>query len=176
MSAWVPADLLRDEVARLAGDPGWIRDVSATIADAIHAELGVDADIRVETQAAAEGVIGLFTEMVARGQSPGQAESPRAAIDYMREFVVRGVPIESMVRAYQIGHAAFFESWVAALRAHYDDPVVLANIIEAVAIWTFHYLQTLMRDLIERYAAERERFVRSAASLRTDTVRALLAA
>jgi hypothetical protein len=170
----VPSELLRDEIARLAADPAWIHEVAGDIADAIHAELIVGVDIRNETQAAAEGVIRLLIEMIGRGQPPAEAEPPAAAIAYMREFIVRRVPIESMVRAYQVGHARFFESCVASLRAHYEDPAVLADVLEAVAVWTFHYLQALLRDLIRRYADESERFVRSAASIRAETVRTLL--
>jgi DNA-binding PucR family transcriptional regulator len=64
---------------------------------------------------------------------------------------------------------------VAVLRDHVDDPVVLAQAIEEGATWTFEYLRTLTPDLIQWYAAERERWVRSAAALRNETVRALVA-
>jgi hypothetical protein len=168
------ADPLRAEIAQFAKDPDWVRDVSASIADAIHAELGVDADIRPRTQATAESVLRLFAEMVERDQSPDQVQPPYATVNYAREFVMRGVPLESMVRAYHIGHAVFFERWVGWLRPRIEDPEVLANVIEAGALWTFRYLQALTRDLIGHYAVERERWVRNAASLRADTVRALL--
>jgi hypothetical protein len=175
MTAQQPADLLRAEIAHFATDPDWVRDVSASIADVIHAELGVDPDIRAGTQATAESVLWLFAEMVERDQPPENAKPPRATVDYAREFVIRGVPLESMVRAYHIGHATFFERWVSSLRARIEDAEVLANVIEEGAIWTFRYLQALTRDVIGHYATERERWVRNAASVRADTVRSLLA-
>jgi hypothetical protein len=175
MSARQPAHLLRAEIAGFATDSEWVRDVSATIADAIHAELGVDPDLRPRTQSTAESVITQFAEMVARGQPPDQANPTLQTVDYAREFVMRGVPLERMVRAYHVGHAAFFERWAGSLRERINDPDLLANAIEQGAIWTFQYLQALTRDLIGRYAEERERWVRNAASLRADTIRALLA-
>lgn len=175
MNAREPGDLLQAEIVFFADDPDWVRDVSTSIADAIHAELGVDPDIRPRTQATAESVVRLFAEMVEHDQPPDHVQPPYETVDYAREFVMRGVPLESMVRAYQIGHAAFFERWVGALRARIDDPELIANVIEEGAIWTFRYLQALTRDLIGHYADERERWVRNAVSLRTDTVRALLA-
>src|SRR5213593_3338435 len=159
MTTRVPSDLLRDEIARLAAEPAWIDEVTEDIADAIHAELIGGVDIRSETRAAAEGVIRLLIEMIGRGEPPADAEPPAAAIAYMREFIVRRMPIESMVRSYQVGHARFFESCIAEVRAHYEDPAVLAEVLEEVAVWTFHYLQALLRDLIRRYAHESERFV-----------------
>jgi hypothetical protein len=170
-----PADSVRTEFARLAGDAGWLRETAEAIADAIHAELGVDEDIRPRTQATAESVVQLFATTVARGRAPDEVQPPAEALDYVREFVMRGVPLEGMVRAYHIGHAVFFERWAAALRARTADPAELAGVIENGAIWTFRYLQVLTRDLIDRYAEERERWVRDAASMRAETVRALLA-
>ena len=169
------ADSLRAEIAELGRDRDWLSDTSVTIADAIHDELGVDPDLRPQTQATAESVVRLFAEMVERDQRPEEVQPPYEAVEYVREFVMRGVPLDTMVRAYHIGHAAFFERWAGALRARIDDPALLAKVIEEGAIWTFRYLQALTRDLIGRYADERERWVRSAASLRAETVRALLA-
>jgi transposase-like protein len=169
------APMTAAEIAELGRDPAWLRDVSAAIADAIHAELGVDPDLRSGTQATAESVVRLFAEMVERDQPPEEVQPPYETVEYVREFVMRGVPLDSMVRAYHIGHAVFFERWVGALRRRVDDPAALATVIEEGAIWTFRYLQALTRDLIGRYADERERWVRNAASLRAETVRALLA-
>jgi hypothetical protein len=162
-------------IAEIARDPERLRDVSAAIAEAIHDELGVDPDLRATTQATAESVVRLFAEMVERDQRPEEVHPPAETAEYVREFVMRGVPLDTLVRAYHVGHAAFFERWAGALRARIDDPALRAQVIEEGAIWTFRYLQALTRDLIERYADERERWVRSAASLRTETVRALLA-
>jgi hypothetical protein len=170
-----PAELLRAEIAHFASDPNWVHDTSASIADAIHAELGVDPDIRPRTRATAESVLWLLAEMVERAQPPDKVRPPYATVDYAREFVMRGVPLETMVRAYHVGHATFFERWVGSLRTRIDDPERLANVIEEGALWTFRYLQALTRDLIGHYATERERWIRNAASVRTDTVRALLA-
>jgi hypothetical protein len=169
------AELLRAEIANFITDPEWVRDVSATITEAIHVELGLDPDIRARTQATAESVVRLFGEMVVRDQRPDDVEPPRETVGYVREFVIRGVPLDAMVRAYYIGHGAFFEQWMGALRAQIRDPALLANVIERGATWTFRYLQTLTRDLIQRYAEERDRWVRNAASVRAETVRSLIA-
>jgi hypothetical protein len=163
------------EIAEFGRDPEWLRGVSSAIAEAIHDELGVDPDLRPTTQATAESVVRLFAEMVARDQRPEEVQPPPETAEYVREFVMRGVPLDTLVRAYHVGHATFFERWAGALRERIDDPARLATVIEEGAVWTFRYLQALTRDLIGRYADERERWVRSAASLRSETVRALLA-
>src|SRR5579862_9130930 len=101
MTAADLADLLRTEIAYFARDPGWVRQVSAAIADAVHAELGLDREIRARTRETAASVVVLFAGMVEREESPEQLRTPYEAVDYVREFVMRGVPLDIMVRAYQ---------------------------------------------------------------------------
>jgi DNA-binding PucR family transcriptional regulator len=88
--------------------------------------------------------------------------------------VRHGLPIDTLLRAYHVGQGAFFDRWVAMLRGQIEDPRALAGAIEEGAAWTFEYLRALTPDLIRRYASERERWVRSAAALRNETVRALV--
>jgi DNA-binding PucR family transcriptional regulator len=89
--------------------------------------------------------------------------------------VRRGVSLDALLRAYHVGHATFFRRFAARLRAELTDSTELARGMELGATWTFDYIQALSRSLVARYADERERWVRSAAAVRTDTVRALLA-
>jgi DNA-binding PucR family transcriptional regulator len=112
--------------------------------------------------------------MVIARQEPEEAEMPPPAIEYAREFVRRGLPIDYLLRTYQIGHASFFRVWIGQLRELVDDPVELTAAIEYGTGWTFTYVDTLSRGLMRRYAHERDRWVRSAAALRSEVVQALL--
>jgi hypothetical protein len=170
-------EALRSALLRFAARPSWIPDMASAITDAIHVEmpeLAADADLRVGTYASTESVLRLLRDMVERRRPPSEAEPPPAAVEYARDFVRRGVPIDRLLRAYHVGQATFFEIWVADVRAEIADPVALAQAIEEGATWTFEYLQSLTRDLIRRYADERERWVRSAAAIRAETVRDLV--
>jgi len=113
--------------------------------------------------------------MIAAGRPPAEAEPPPAAVEYARELVRHGLPVDTLLRAYHVGQATFFERWVAAMHSQVEDAVTLASAIEEGAAWTFQYLRALTPDLIRRHAIERERWVRSAAALRNETVRALMA-
>jgi hypothetical protein len=173
----VEPDALRRALANFTASPDWLADVSEAITEAIHTELpalNADPDLRASTHASTESVLRLLDEMIASGRPPAEAEPPAAAIDYARELVRHGLPIDTLLRAYHVGQAIFFDRWAATLRSQIDDPLELARAIEEGAVWTFEYLRTLTPDLIQRYAAERERWVRSAAALRNDTVRALV--
>jgi GGDEF-like domain/PucR C-terminal helix-turn-helix domain len=170
---------MRELVMRFTEDPGWLPSVSRGITEAIHAELpGLDADpeLRGSTYASTDNVLRLLVDLARSGLPPREALPPPAAVDYAREFVRRGLPLDSLLRAYHIGQAVFFARWSERAHADIRDPAELAEAIELGAKWTFEYVDTLSGGLARRYAEERERWVRSAAALREQVVDALLSA
>src|ERR1700753_1665444 len=105
---------MRDLVVRFTEDPAWLSSVSGDITDAIHAELpDVDADpeLRGSTYASTEGVLRLLADLSRSSLPPQEAVPPPAAVDYAREFVRRGLPVDSLLRAYHIGQATLFGRW-----------------------------------------------------------------
>src|SRR4051812_43914519 len=106
-----PDGRFRDLVLRYSADPDWLPSVSRDITDAIHDELpALDADpeLRNGTYASSEGVLRLLVYMVRNEEPPREAEPPPAAVDYAREFVREGLPLDSLLRAYHVGQATFF--------------------------------------------------------------------
>jgi transposase-like protein len=163
--------------ARVASDPIWIRRVSEEITEAIHRELADAADdeeLRAGTFASTRSVLTLMADMVRLGRPASEGVPPPDAIAYARDFVHRGLTIDALLRAYHVGHATFFDNWVAGVHQEVTDPQWLARAVELGANWTFEYVQALNRELVIGYTEERERWARSAAAIRTDTVRALL--
>jgi transposase-like protein len=168
-------ETLRHLMARFTADPEWLPAISHALTDAIHDEVPqLDDDLRPATYASTESVLRLMADMVARERSAREAEPPQAAVDFARELVHRGVSIDALLRAYGTGHATFFGIWVEAIEGALDDPAAKARAVELGAAWTFDYVQKLIADLVTRYADERERWVRSAAAVRSEIVRALL--
>jgi hypothetical protein len=166
----------RNLIQRYTADPDWLPSVAREITDAIHAQLpGLDAgDLRAATYASSESVLRLLAYMVRNEVPPREAEAPPAAVDYAREFVRQGVPIDSLLRGYHIGHATFFHRWAQAVYADPQADRVQAYAIEQGANWTFEFIEALSASLVRTYAIERERWVRSAAAVRSQTVEALL--
>ena len=114
---------MRKLVVRFTEDPDWLPSVSRDITDAIHAELpDVDADpeLRSSTYASTDSVLRLLADLSRSSLRPQEAVPPPAAVDYAREFVRRGLPLDSLLRAYHIGQAVFFARW--SEKAHADIP------------------------------------------------------
>lgn len=97
--------------------------VSRDITDAIHAELpDVDADPELRgTYASTDNVLRLLVDLSRSSLPPQEALPPPAAVDYAREFVRRGLPLDSLLRAFHIGQAAmlriYLEENMSPLRA-----------------------------------------------------------
>jgi hypothetical protein len=171
-------ELLRDLFARFDADPQWIPAAAREITDAIHAELPeleIDDELRVSTFVGSHSVLRLLADMIGLRRPPSEAQPPPAAVEYAREFVRRGVTIDTLLRTYHVGHATFFRNIVVLVDREVIDPGQAKRAIEAAANWTFDYVQALNRGLVARYGEERVAWIRSAAAIRSETLRALLA-
>jgi hypothetical protein len=168
---------MRELIVRFAEDPAWVPAMTAAVTDAVVAELPdvADPEFRDMLYASCESNIRLVVEMLSCGFDPAEAVPPPAAVEYAREFVRRGMSIDSLLRAYFIGHAAFLRRWMDQLGAEIEDPVARGRAIEEAAAWTFPAIEALTRGIVDRYTDERERWARSSAAVKAEVVRALLA-
>ena len=176
LDAGIDRELFRDIAVRLA-DPEWIARVSDAITEAIHRELpelSADEQIRPATLASTLSVLRVWAELVQLDRPPDEAELPPAAVSYARELAQRGLSIDTLLRAYQVGNATFFEMWVQRIRAAIDDPDTRTHAVAMGARWTFAFVEALSRQLVARHAEEREAWVRSAVAMRTEIIRAIL--
>jgi DNA-binding PucR family transcriptional regulator len=169
---------MRDLIVRFTENPEWLPSVSQDITDAIHAELAdlnADPELRASTYASTDSVLRLIVDLSRTGRPPSEAEPPPAAVDYAREFVRRGLPLDSLLRAYHIGQATFFRRWSTQAHETITDPHELTEAVQLGANWTFDYIEKLSGGLVQRYGEERERWVRSAAAVRAQVIDAVLA-
>lgn len=176
LDAGIDRELFRDVAVRLA-DPEWLGRVSEAITEAIHRELpelGIDEQLRPATLASTQSVLRVWAELVQLDRPPDEAELPPAAISYARELAQRGLSIDTLLRGYQVGNATFFDMWVQRIRAAIEDPDTRTQAVEIGARWTFAFVEALSRQLVARHAEEREAWVRSAAAMRSEIIRAIL--
>ena len=102
------------------------------------------------------------------------AYPPAEAIGYAKEYVVRGLELSLMQRAYRTGQRVFAGIILERLRAATDDADHLAEAMAFFNAWIFAYVETVERRLIDIYVSEREQWVRGVAAVRAAEVRALL--
>jgi DNA-binding PucR family transcriptional regulator len=171
------ASSMREIFLGFAEEPGWLRELAGAMTGAAMDELPELAgdEISDALQASVESNVRLVAEMLRSGVDPAEATPPPAAVEYARELVRRGMSIDLLLRAYFVGHAAFFRTWIERVEEEVEDATARAVAIEEASTWTFAFVQALTRGIVERYTGERERWVRSAVAVKAEIVRALLA-
>jgi len=173
-----PHDSIRDVVVAVGIDEAWIDAVAEKISAAISEELPElrgDEELEAATLLSSRSILGLFLATVESDLPAQGPQPPPQAVAYAREFVRRGLPVETLIRTYQVGQACFYRCFAEAAKDSLDDPDALATAMEQGARWTFEFVDGLLPGLLRRYGEERDRWVRSAAAVRRETIRALLA-
>jgi hypothetical protein len=137
---------LRRLAAELAGDPEWIAAATSEITDAIHSEIAQldDDELRAASRASSESNVRQFLDVLKGGGDPSQARPPAAAVDYMNEFVRRGVSIDTLLRSYQVGQACFIRDLSAAAREAIDDPEEASRALERGVELVLAYINVML--------------------------------
>lgn len=170
--------VLREVLAERSGDTEWEKRLAAELTAAALGsmpEIEPDEDLRRLAGEASAGVVEMVIAMIAAGSDPAAATPPGPTFELARELALRGEPVDRLIRAYHVAHARFFELWARDVRESVPDPARMSAAIEEGAAWTFEFVDALGRVIAERFAEQRERWVRSATALRLQEVRAILA-
>src|SRR6202012_3681850 len=83
-------------------------EIAATFVDTVHDHLPeLDEDMRPWTLQAARSNLGVIGSMMREGDDPGSAQPPPEAIGNTKEYVVRGLELSLMQRAYRSAQSVF---------------------------------------------------------------------
>jgi hypothetical protein len=150
-------------------------EIAATLTDTVHEHLvELEDDLRPWTLQAARSNLGVIVTMMREGDDPGSARPPAEAIGYAKEYVVRGLELSLMQRAYRTGQGAFSGIVLERLRAATDDADLLAEAMTFFNAWIFAWVEAIERRLTDVYLSEHTQWVRGATAVRAAEVRALL--
>ncbi len=173
-----PPTASREEIDGLVEMLGHqVEEISATLTDTVHEHLPeLDQDMRPWTLQAARSNVGLIVTMMREGVDPATVQPPPEAIGYTKEYVVRGLELSLMQRAYRAAQGVFGGIVLDRLREVTDDADLLAEAMAFFNAWIFAYVEAIERRLTDVYDEEHEQWVRGAAAVRAVEVRTLLAA
>ena len=150
-------------------------EIAATLADTVHEHLAeLDEDMRPWTLQAARSNLGVIVTMLREGEDPGSAQPPTEAIGYAKEYVVRGLELSLMQRAYRSAQGVFAGIILERLRAATDDADHLAEAMTFFNAWIFAYVEAVEQRLTDVYVSEHDQWARGGAAVRAAEVRALL--
>lgn len=134
---------------------------------------GVDGDALLEeTRASCQANIDAILANLRPGMPP--SEPPVAAIEWARSMVHRGIDLSAILRAYRLGHGLLWQRWLSHVSDREADTAVRTALLDHSSAFMFAYIDGVSAALVDEYAAERERWVRSAAAVRAEMARKLL--
>ena len=133
-----------------------------------------DGELRKETWASCESNVLQLLRLLMIGAGPEAIVMPVEAAEWARSLVRRGITLATLLRAYRLGHAWFWDRWSQPLHDRLPDAEAFIEAQERSSAFLFAYIDHMSAVLVEEYGSERERVVRGAEQLRAETVRALL--
>ena len=126
-------------------------------------------------RASSEASILAFAQILEQGADPAATSLGAATLAYIQEGAQRGIPLTTLIRSTRLGHAAAWERITPLIAAQARDPEQRAIATELCSAWLFAYIDAALCLAEDFYSAERERWVRSAAATRAETIETILA-
>ncbi len=152
-----------------------VSDLAEGMTAHLHGQIpelgGDDEELLRETNASCESNISQSYRLLQSGASPADLVVTPEAREYVRGFVNRGLKVPVLLRTYRLGHAWIWEAWSEGLRERAADAAELNAAIEFSSRWMFGYIDLVSAALVEDYAEQQARRVRSADQLRAVTVK-----
>ncbi len=99
---------------------------------------------------------------------------PSAAIAEVRTTARAGVPLDTLLHTYRIGHAVVLESAIDCLARMDLDPATRHAALTIGSRYLFAYVDTLSAGITQEYTAERDRLMRTGIQRRVQLVREVL--
>lgn len=137
-------------------------------------ELFPDPESVEENRASTEASIRAAAEMIESGSDPRATVLPAATVAYGQASVRRGVPFPALVRSYRLGHESASDAMFARIAELAGDADALARATRLCSAWIFGYVDVALTSAEQTYDEERERWLRSTAASRAETVDAIL--
>ena len=134
-----------------------------------------DPDLRELARRSSAANLALVAEVARGNLGLGEVEPPAAAGAFARELARRNVPMAELARDYRAVQHVLWRFGVDELRRRIPDAAAVAVAIEEYTDATFATGDVFMDRALERYARERDLWVRSADAVRRASVEEVLA-
>ena len=170
--AW--AEVLRPVAEELGAGA---RDLSVAVTESIGRRLPdllPSPESFEANRASTESSIVGFAQVLAEGADPSAASLGAATLAYTQEGAQRGTPLTTLMRSYRLGHAAAWERITAMIAARAGDAEQRAVATDLCSAWLFAYVDSALCLAEDFYSAERERWMRSTAATRAETIKTIV--
>lgn len=172
---WAWERVLRPVAGELtAGAREMSVELTRTIGERLPDLLPDDESFEANRASSEASIVG-FAEVLEQGADPAGTSLGAATLAYTQEAAQRGVERTTLIRSYRLAHAAAWERISSLVAAHSEDLEQRATATELCSAWLFAYVDAALCLAEDFYGAERERWVRSTAATRAETIDTILA-
>lgn len=130
--------------------------------------------LRADTEASCTANMDQILRLLGRGARADELIVPAPALRYAEALVHRRIALTVLLRAYRVGHAYFWNVASRRLNDTIGPGELRGAALEASSNFMFDYIDAMSDELVAAYHVERDRWVRSAAAIRAETVRDVL--
>lgn len=170
----MPDERLTDWGA-LAPDQAWLEATADELGSYIRHEIPELPDgLETAMSASTLAIEQLFLAALRNRADPRAAEPPLMALELVRLLVQRGVSLSSTAKIYRVGQVSFWERWNDRLRELITDKGELAVAAEESSWYQVAMADAVVGRILDRFADERDRWVRSSEAVRTEAIAELL--
>ncbi len=165
---------LRELVSRLEEE---IDELVATMLPRMRAEVpDFDVGSRPELRDAERASIygNIHAVLRALGGDRMQPDAPAEAIEEVRVTARAGVPLESLLHTYRVGHAVVWERTLDIVEELALDARSRHAALRIGSHWLFAYVDAIAGQVTKEYTHERDRIMRSSIERRVQLVRDIL--
>lgn len=148
------------------------RSMRTLLADRIE-ELRGDQRIIELLGASIEGNVDTILHVL-QHDIPAQVDPPAAAVEYARRLAQRGVPVNSLVRAYRIGQDDLLKWSFAEIERQVEDTRVAFRASQRFVSVTFNYIDWISQQIVTVYESERERWLENRRTVRATRIREII--
>ena len=154
------------------------REMSTQVTEEIGQRLPdllLDSESFEANRASTEASILGFAQILEQGVDPTRISLGAPTLAYAQEGARRGIPLTTLIRSYRLGHAAAWKGAAALIAERAPDADQRAIATEVCSAWLFAYVDAALVLAEDFYGAERERWARSTAATRAETIDTILA-
>lgn len=165
------------EAVIVGGNEVGVRRLVDIVVAALIEELPIlrnDPDLLEAARSSSAANIAVVVEIAEGTVSLSDLDPPPQATAFARELARRNVPVVDLGHAYRVAQQALWHWALDQVHERMDRPEDLAGAVEGLANAVFATGDIFITSVMERYAVERERWLRSADAVRRATVQELL--
>jgi DNA-binding PucR family transcriptional regulator len=128
-----------------------------------------------QVRANAESGMQLIADSLERGSDPTSLEPPLTLATGAQARARRGLSLTALMRPFRLVHETLWDWIVAEIHTRATNLEEREAAIVLASNWLFAAVDAIATAYTDIYEAERERWLRSAAAVRTETLEAILA-